>query len=124
MTLPLSTTGKSPFEVAHMACEQAGESLLSHFRNVNQVKHKGRRDLQTEADLMSEKLIKDILCAEFPSDAIVTEESASLSGTTGYKWIIDPLDGTNNYFYGLPYFAVNIALVTDRDRDREGECHS
>lgn len=105
--------GKTAFEIARHACEAAGEALLTHFRTIDRVKHKGMRDIQTEVDLISEKIIKDILRLEFPEDGIITEESAALPGASGYKWIVDPLDGTNNYFYGLPYFAVNIALVRE-----------
>ncbi len=129
----ISLTGRTAFEVARAASEEAGAILLEHFRSVTHVKHKGKRDIQTEVDLLSEKIITGILRSEFPDDGIVTEESAAHAGSSGYNWIIDPLDGTNNYFYGLPYFAVNIALVRDAsgsgttpstvadDRERDGE---
>lgn len=116
IALSLSVTGKTALDVAKLACRQAGEVLVAHLGAVEHVKHKGVRDIQTDVDLMSEKLIKNMLNTEFPLDAVVTEESAAQSGTSGYKWIIDPIDGTNNYFFGLPYFAVNIALVRDGDR--------
>ncbi|MBI4333846.1 MAG: inositol monophosphatase [Chloroflexi bacterium] len=126
--MPLSVTGRPALEVARLACHKAGSALLDHFRTVNHVRHKGKRDICTEADLLSEGIIKDILHSEFPDDGIITEESPAQSGKSGYKWIIDPLDGTNNYFYGLPYFAVNIALVVEgrnpsfpRRRESTGE---
>ncbi len=114
--VPLSSTGKTALDVAKLACRQAGEVLVAHLGAVEHVKHKGVRDIQTDVDLMSEKLIKNMLNTEFPLDAVVTEESAAQPGTSGYKWIIDPIDGTNNYFFGLPYFAINIALARDGDR--------
>ena len=101
--------------MAQEACRQAGNILLGHFHNLKGVKHKGKRDIQTEADLASEKAIKDILALEFPEDGLITEESASKEGASGYNWIVDPLDGTNNFYYGLPYFAVNIALTKGDD---------
>lgn len=111
----LSRSGKTVFEVAQLACQQAGEILLSYFHNLKGMKYKGKRDIQTEADLASEKAITDILTSEFPQDGIVSEESAAREGFSGYNWVVDPLDGTNNFYYGLPYFAVNIALARGDD---------
>lgn len=107
----VSVGAKSALDVARLACEEAGKVLLKHFRNLKDVSHKGRGNLVTEADISSEKVIVDIIRREFPRDGFITEESASEESHTGYYWVIDPLDGTNNYFFGLPHFAINIGLL-------------
>src|SRR3954452_3892676 len=68
-----------------------------------------RTDMVTEVDRASEQLIVAGLRAARPDDALLGEEGASASGTTGGRWVIDPLDGTTNYLYALPGFAVSIA---------------
>ena len=61
-------------------------------------------------DLASEKLIVDAILASRPSDAIIGEEGANRTGTSGLTWVIDPVDGTVNYFYGLPGWSISIAV--------------
>jgi myo-inositol-1(or 4)-monophosphatase len=60
-------------------------------------------------DKAAERVILDGLGAARPNDAIVSEESAATAGATGVRWLVDPLDGTVNYLYGLPQYAVSIA---------------
>jgi myo-inositol-1(or 4)-monophosphatase len=66
-------------------------------------------DLVTEVDRASERLIVERLRAARPDDAVVGEEGAAVAGTSGIRWVVDPLDGTTNYVYGHPGFAVSIA---------------
>jgi myo-inositol-1(or 4)-monophosphatase len=63
----------------------------------------------TEMDLASERLIAESLSRQRPLDSIVGEEGARRDGSTGVRWIVDPLDGTTNYLHRLPAFAVSIA---------------
>jgi myo-inositol-1(or 4)-monophosphatase len=74
------------------------------------IQKKGPVDLVTEADLYSEKLLRDLIQQEFPDDAILSEESESKDGISEYRWIIDPVDGTTNFAHGLPLFGVCIGL--------------
>jgi len=113
--LPLALSGRSPLEVAGTAAREAGKLLLTHFGSVKKVKRKSAGNLVTEADILSEKLIVDFLRKEYPHFGILSEESNSATSISGYTWVVDPLDGTNNYTYGIPFFCVNIALVRDRD---------
>ncbi len=97
---------------------RAGEQLLELFEDAQglaidrlEVELKGRRDLVTNADLRSERLILDSIRSRFPNDATLAEES----GAEGLErsdrvWIVDPLDGTTNYAHGHPMFSVSIAL--------------
>ncbi|MEV5318584.1 inositol monophosphatase family protein [Streptomyces sp. NPDC052687] len=70
-------------------------------------------DVVTEMDIAAEKLITGFLAERRPDDGFLGEEGASTDGTSGIRWVIDPLDGTVNYLYGLPTWAVSIAAEQD-----------
>jgi myo-inositol-1(or 4)-monophosphatase len=72
-------------------------------------------DMVTEFDQASERLIVERLTVARPDDGIVGEEGTATEGTTGIDWLIDPIDGTTNFLYDLPGYAVSIAAV-----DHEG----
>jgi myo-inositol-1(or 4)-monophosphatase len=94
---------------------QAGRILLDRFRSVIQVAHKGVIDLVTEVDQQSEdSLIKEIR-RRYPDHKIITEERGEIQGSSSKVWLIDPLDGTVNYAYGIPIFSVSIAYMEDRE---------
>jgi len=114
-TLPLSKSGKDPLEVAAEAARKAGEILKAHFHEESRVQYKGRANIVTDADLQSEKRLKSILQAEYPDHSILSEESQAVAGSSGYKWILDPLDGTNNYSFGIPFFSIVIALTRGKE---------
>ncbi|MDX3060809.1 MULTISPECIES: inositol monophosphatase family protein [Streptomyces] len=73
-------------------------------------------DVVTEMDIQAEKLITGFLAEHRPADGFLGEEGASSEGTSGIRWVIDPLDGTVNYLYGLPTWAVSIAAERDGER--------
>jgi myo-inositol-1(or 4)-monophosphatase len=114
-TLPVSQSGKGALEVATEAARQAGEILKAHFREQMQIHYKGRANIVTDIDLRSEKRLKSFLRAEYPDHTILSEESQPVTGGSSYKWILDPLDGTNNYSFGIPFFSVVIALTRGND---------
>lgn len=70
-------------------------------------------DIVTERDLASEKIIVGTILTSRPHDGIVGEEGSNVEGTSGYTWVIDPLDGTINYLYGSPQWAVSIAVADE-----------
>ncbi|WP_327352894.1 inositol monophosphatase family protein [Streptomyces sp. NBC_01304] len=70
-------------------------------------------DVVTEMDIASEKLITGFLAEHRPADGFLGEEGASVEGTSGVQWVIDPIDGTVNYLYGRPAWAVSIAARKD-----------
>jgi myo-inositol-1(or 4)-monophosphatase len=72
-------------------------------------------DLVSDVDLASERLIADGLRAEFPTDGLIAEEGSSSTGTSGRRWIVDPLDGTRNYVTGAGPWSVCIALQDGSD---------
>lgn len=70
-------------------------------------------DVVTATDHDSERLIRELIRAQRPDDAFLGEEGDDEDGTTGVRWIIDPIDGTVNFVYGLPEYAVSIAAEVD-----------
>lgn len=70
-------------------------------------------DIVTQADTAVEALIRQRLHSARPDDGFFGEESGQTASTSGITWVVDPIDGTVNYLYGSPYWAVSIAAVTD-----------
>lgn len=68
-------------------------------------------DVVTAMDAASEVLLRELILAERPDDAILGEEDGHVAGTSGLTWVIDPIDGTVNYLYGIPAYAVSVAVV-------------
>ncbi|OIP90275.1 MAG: inositol monophosphatase [Syntrophaceae bacterium CG2_30_58_14] len=89
---------------------EAGALLLERLHDRHTVQYKGEINLVTEADRLSEALIVERIRREFPGHDILTEESPETANGSGFRWIIDPLDGTTNYAHGYPVFSVSIAL--------------
>jgi myo-inositol-1(or 4)-monophosphatase len=70
-------------------------------------------DVVTESDRSSERLIRKRLLEARPDDAVLGEEGDDEAGTSGVRWIVDPIDGTVNFLYGIPQYAVSIAAELD-----------
>lgn len=68
-------------------------------------------DVVTHADRETEQLIRTLLTEARPDDGFFGEESTATSGSSGLTWVVDPIDGTVNYLYGIPHYAVSIAVV-------------
>lgn len=93
------------------AAQAGGEALKKYFgQALNPVLKSTLADFQTEADLASEKIILAVLKTEFPTYNINSEEKGKTDNGSEYTFIIDPLDGTNNFVLGIPNFSVSIAL--------------
>ncbi len=102
---------KKALTLAVSLSRQAGTLLKQRLREEKKVRTKShQRDFVTEFDLAAEKLIINGIRAAFPDHAILSEEQGSYAAKSPYQWIIDPLDGTNNFIRGYPHFAVSIAL--------------
>jgi myo-inositol-1(or 4)-monophosphatase len=76
------------------------------------------QDVVTAMDLASETLVRDRLAVLRPADGVLGEEEAFRPGSSGVTWVVDPIDGTVNYLYGLPDYAVMVAAVTSPDGGR------
>ena len=97
--------------IAVRAARRGGNVLLRYLESVNdlEVTTKGRRDFVTEVDRSAEREIIDVIRRSYPSHGIVAEESGTHPGDR-FVWVIDPLDGTNNYLHGFPHFCISIAV--------------
>ena len=96
--------------VALLAAEKAGQHLRKNFGKQHKLIRKFAADYATEDDIIAEKLITEIIEANFPQHGILAEERKSFQSKSDYQWIIDPLDGSAHYNRGLPIFCVSIAL--------------
>ncbi len=100
-------------EVLKRIAADAGERLRLFYREGVAVRKKSELDLITIADETIERQLVSAIREHFPTDEIQAEEGGSAAGSSGYKWIIDPVDGTTNFAHGLPQFAISIALAKD-----------
>lgn len=98
---------------------EAGELLLGRFVRGDEPALASKStptDLVSEADLASEQLIRGRLAVARPKDGFLGEEGGAQDGSSGLTWVVDPLDGTVNFLFGVPQWAVSVAV-----RDRHGE---
>jgi myo-inositol-1(or 4)-monophosphatase len=100
--------------LAHRLAEEAGRLLLDGLAAAEILGSKSSpTDMVSTMDRASERHIVEGIRAARPDDAIVGEEGTADAGTSGVRWIIDPLDGTTNYLYAIPAYAVSIAVEVD-----------
>lgn len=118
----MTQLGSRDFEVvdrvANAMADAAGQVVLPQFRRHIAVTNKagaGRFDPVTQADKDAEKVMREIITQHFPEDGIVGEEYGVTAGTSGYRWILDPIDGTGAFISGLAHWGTLIAL-------HNGEC--
>lgn len=104
-------------DIARSLAREAGEhALVMRLEAIGNVTTKSSStDVVTSADTATEQLILERLTTLRPHDAVLGEEGAAVTGTTGVVWHIDPIDGTTNYLYGIPQFSVSIGAELDGD---------
>ncbi len=101
--------------IAVLAAKEAGKLLNDNFQKVKTVSFKGKRDIVTQIDLQAEKIILDKIKANFPDHDILSEETGLVGGNNSkYLWVVDPIDGTMNYYYGMNPYRVGICLLEDK----------
>lgn len=111
--LPLSANGMGAEAVARACGEEAARIIRQRFgRRPSHKEAKGRGNFVTETDLAVEEAVLTLLRREYPSHAVLSEETARQveRWQEGWLWVVDPLDGTRNFARGIPIFAFNIAL--------------
>ena len=115
----------SDLELAERAARAAGDVLLDYYgREPEGVGRKSSdTDLVSDADREAERALRELLAAERPGDGLLAEEGSHSEAESGRRWIVDPLDGTVNFLYGFPAWAVSIALE-DGDGLALGVVHS
>ena len=106
----------SPFlDFALEAAWQAGRQTLAHYQTGVAVQRKGDRSLVTVADRDAERLLRDLISWRYPDHSIVGEEYGVDERAGGPRWFIDPIDGTNTFVRGVPFYGVLLALVLERE---------
>jgi len=98
--------------IANKAVDLAAEVLRDKFGRV-EARLKGHADFVTEADTESQRVVCEVIHAEFPDHGFLGEEGGTFppEEESTYFWILDPLDGTTNYIHGVPFFSISLALA-------------
>jgi len=98
-------------ELAEQAARTAADLLVGRFRRpARGIESKSSAtDLVSDADRAAERAIAELLRHERPDDAMLGEEGADATGSSGRRWVVDPLDGTTNFLYGYPAWCVSVA---------------
>lgn len=98
-------------DLARRAAQSAGTLLRDERPAVLQVDAKSSpTDVVTQMDRAAEEHLAALILGERPGDGILGEEGGERPGTTGVRWVVDPLDGTTNYLYGLPLWSVSVGV--------------
>ncbi|MFP4416359.1 MAG: inositol monophosphatase family protein [Fibrobacterota bacterium] len=97
------------------AALRAGDIHLSGRPSPESIHHKQDRSPVTEVDRRCEALIRDILLTRYPRDGFMGEESGAVQGSSGRRWIVDPVDGTRPFIRGIPTHSVLIALEDEQE---------
>lgn len=97
------------------AAREAGEITLRYFKKDFQTRLKGKDNFVTQADLEAEEFLRRRIAERYPDDAIVGEEGGESAGTTGRRWILDPIDGTYSFVHGVPFYGVLLGIEVDGD---------
>ena len=115
MTASPDTDGSALLDLAERVARGAGDLLLAGIGDlrVDVTTKSSGTDMVSEMDRASEAFVVDGILAERPDDAILGEEGSSRAGTSGVRWLIDPLDSTTNYLYRHPTWAVSVAAEVD-----------
>lgn len=100
---------------ATAAARAGGMAALQTCQDPLQRQLKAPRDMVTNGDLAAQAAVLAEVHAAFPEHGVLSEEGSNEGGEDGYRWIVDPIDGTTNYFRGLPFFSVSVALARGND---------
>jgi histidinol phosphatase-like enzyme (inositol monophosphatase family) len=106
----LSDNLKQRLEVATDAARRAGAATLKYFQTDLEVETKPDRSPVTVADREAEETIRSFLLEEYPQDTFVGEERGTREGSSSWRWIVDPIDGTKSFVHGVPLYGVLIGL--------------
>ncbi len=97
-------------EFAVDAAWEAGRITLAHFQTALTVEHKADRSPVTVADRRAEEKLRALIRQQYPHDAICGEEFGEDEGSSGYRWILDPIDGTKSFVRGVPLYGVMVGV--------------
>ena len=102
-------------EIAIQAAKEAGKVVMGYYRRSYDIREKSANNPVTTADLMANHQIQEIICRAFPDDGWLSEETKDSPDRLAKSrvWVVDPIDGTEEFIAGIPEFAISIALVVE-----------
>lgn len=103
-------------KAAVTSAQAAGELLRTNLRSTKRINEEHQHDIKLELDVRCQALIQKTLAAAFPDIALLGEEGTVGDSAADARWVVDPIDGTVNFAYGIPHAAVSIALQTRREQ--------
>ena len=103
-------------KIAIKAARAAGKVMLANWHSPKQINAAEAHDIKLELDVRCQALIEKNLAGAFPGLPVLGEEGCTGDTTAEYRWVIDPIDGTVNYAFGIPHAAVSIALQARSDK--------
>ena len=112
----MQTDVQSRLETAVELAKAAGQHTLKYFQQSDlSVQRKGDNSPVTIADKEAEALVRSGIASAFPDDAVLGEELEDTDGSSGYRWIVDPIDGTKSYICGVPLYSTLIGIEKDNE---------
>ncbi|WP_084626811.1 inositol monophosphatase family protein [Demequina aurantiaca] len=107
-------------DIARTLARETGEQVVASLREAKVSATKSSaEDVVTQNDLAAERHLRSRIAQLRPHDGILGEEGEDVVGTSGVTWVLDPIDGTVNYLYGLPHYGVSVAAVAGPPRASE-----
>ena len=106
---------KHYLNAAENAARAAAKLLRANFQQRQRINVVAAHDIKLEIDVQAQELISNLLLEEFPAHALYGEEGIVGDQSSDHQWIVDPLDGTVNYFYSIPHFCISIALRLQKE---------
>ncbi|HEV3437054.1 MAG TPA: inositol monophosphatase family protein [Gemmata sp.] len=101
---------RTRYDLAVEAAQKAGDLACEYYETTFEVEHKADDSPVTIADRKAEELIRSLVAVAFPNDGFLGEEYGDQAGTSGFRWIIDPIDGTKSFVRHIPIWATLIGL--------------
>src|SRR5205085_1638254 len=101
---------RNRYEVAAQAARQAGQVALRYYDVGLEVEWKSDQSPVTLADRETEQVLRQVLRQAFPQDGFLGEEYGDSPGTSGFRWVLDPIDGTRSFVRGIPLWGVLVGL--------------
>lgn len=115
--MPNTEELRSRLDFALDAAAQAAEFIMGHYQSPDlAVERKRDTSPVTAADRGAEELIRKLIAEAYPDDAVLGEEFGEIDGASGWRWILDPVDGTKSFIHGVPLFGTLIALEHGDDQ--------
>ncbi len=106
----MNAAWRNRYETAVEAAHRGGRAALAYFDSGLTVEWKADQSPVTVADRETELVLRSTLLGAFPDDGFLGEEHGETPGTSGFRWVIDPIDGTRNYVRGIPIWATLVGL--------------